>query len=401
MVLPPELARRYVITPGDTIRVGDEASKLHMLLPSHLARLYVEPTNQCNLQCRTCIRNVWDEPMGKMSEAVFARLIEGLRTFSPPPAVTFGGFGEPLSHPNIVDMIREAKALGAAVELITNGTLLTRDISWELVKLRLDVLWVSIDGATPDSYADIRLGASLPRVLENLAHLREALYQTCSNPIPIFATELGIVFVAMKRNIADLPAVMDIGRRAGAKRFLVTNVLPYTREMVDEVLYYRALNDSGYAHLSLPRMDMDETTCAPLYRAMRNVYGNWAGINPRNARNRCPFIENGAGAVSWDGGLSPCLPLLHSHTSHLGHLRYDQHFSRRWAIGNLMEHGLSDLWYAPEHVAFRERVQAFDFPPCAICGSCHMSASNEEDCYGNEFPTCGGCLWAQGVIQCP
>jgi hypothetical protein len=25
----------------------------------------------------------------------------------------------------------------------------------------------------------------------------------------------------------------------------------------------------------------------------------------------------------------------------------------------------------------------------------------EEDCYGNTFPACGGCLWAQGVIQCP
>ncbi len=26
---------------------------------------------------------------------------------------------------------------------------------------------------------------------------------------------------------------------------------------------------------------------------------------------------------------------------------------------------------------------------------------NEEDCFGNTFPTCGGCLWAQGVIRCP
>jgi hypothetical protein len=24
-----------------------------------------------------------------------------------------------------------------------------------------------------------------------------------------------------------------------------------------------------------------------------------------------------------------------------------------------------------------------------------------EDCYGNAFPACGGCLWAQGIIQCP
>jgi hypothetical protein len=30
-----------------------------------------------------------------------------------------------------------------------------------------------------------------------------------------------------------------------------------------------------------------------------------------------------------------------------------------------------------------------------------MSEANEEDCFGNGFPTCGGCLWAQGVLQCP
>jgi hypothetical protein len=30
-----------------------------------------------------------------------------------------------------------------------------------------------------------------------------------------------------------------------------------------------------------------------------------------------------------------------------------------------------------------------------------MAEKNEEDCFANSFPTCGGCLWAQGVIQYP
>ena len=97
---------------------------------------------------------------------------------------------------------------------------------------------------------------------------------------------------------------------------------------------------------------------------------------------------------------------------HLGHyagalenwLRLqDEHecFFRRWIVGNAADRGLSALWNAPEHVAFRERVQTFDFSPCAVCGGCDLSQSNEEDCYGNTFPTCGSCLWAQGVIRCP
>ena len=404
LLLPPELISRYTFKPGSRLRINENQSNLYIHLPSRLAKLYIEPTNQCNLECRTCIRNIWDEPQGMISEEVFSRVMEGLRTFSPEPAVFFGGFGEPLFHPNIVDMVAQGKSLGTSVELITNATLLTRELSRALIRAGLDRLWVSLDGATPESYADIRLGAALPQVLENLSGFREATYAEgsfggCCGFVP--KTGLGIVFVAMKRNIADLPAVIDIGRRFGAERFLVTNVLPYTREMVDEALYYRAINNSGYRHLSLPEMDLNETTYAPVYQAIRNAYGSWASINSENTRDQCPFIESGAGAISWDGNLSPCLPLTHSHTSYLGYLQYEERFSRRWAIGNVMERSLSDLWNTPEHIAFRQRVKTFDFSPCTTCGSCDLSEKNEEDCFGNEFPTCGGCLWAQGVIQCP
>jgi len=404
LALSPELASRYGVKPGDFIHIDDSPDGLHIYRPSRLSKLYIEPTNQCNLDCRTCLRNVWDEPMGKMSEPVFARIIKGLRDFSPTPKIFFGGLGEPLFHPRIVDMVTQVKALGASVELITNATLLSKSLSQELIKTGLDMLWVSIDGATPKSYADIRLGAALPQVLENLHQFQKLLYAKggyygSQGLSP--KTQLGITFVAMKRNITDLPQVIDIGQRLGAEHFMVTNILPYTREMMNEALYYEAINQSTYGHLSLPRMDLDETTHSIIYETLHNIYGTYAGLLSENARNRCPFIANGAGAISWDGNFSPCLPLLHSHTSYLGYLHYYERFSKRWAVGNVTERSLLDIWNTPEHIAFRERVQAFDFSPCATCGSCEWVEKNEEDCFGNKFPTCGGCLWAQGVIQCP
>jgi MoaA/NifB/PqqE/SkfB family radical SAM enzyme len=405
LVLSPELASRYGIKPGARIHVNADTNRLYLYRSPHsLAKLYIEPTSQCNLECVTCIRNDWEEPMGKMSDAVFDSVIEGLRTFSPPPAVFFGGFGEPLSHPRIVDMVAKVKTLGAPVELITNATMLTPELSRNLIKAGLDTLWVSLDGATPESYSDIRLGALLPQVLENLRLFREAslaeadfAFFSGTNP----KTKLGIAFVAMKRNIADLPAVIKIGQRFGAERFSVTNVLPYTKDMISEVLYYRGVYSGSYRPLRLPGMDAAEDTYTPVYQAMRNVYGSWVDFNSENAKNRCPFIESGAGAISWDGNLSPCLPLLHSHTSYLGYWQNEKRSSRRWAIGNVAQKSLPDLWRAPEHIAFRERVQAFDFAPCVTCSGCELSENNEEDCFGNSFPTCGGCLWAQGMIQCP
>lgn len=402
LVLPPELASRYGIKPGVRVRVHEGTNGLHVCRPARLAKLYIEPTNQCNLDCRQCIRNVWNEPLGKMPDAVFNCIIDGLCAYSPLPTILFGGFGEPLFHPRIVEMVARTKALGASVEIVTNATLLTAELSQELITAGIDVLWVSLDGATPESYADIRLGAMLPQVLENVTHFRDALYAkavvTCCGLFPSFKTQLGIAFVAMKRNIADLPAVLNLGRQLHANRFLVTNVLPYTDEMRGEVLYYRTLDDTGYTRICLPRIDVDETTRDALYAAMRSMSVTWAGSIPGNAQDSCPFIESGAGAIGWDGSLSPCLPLLHSHVS----FAIDrERFSRRWTIGNVTEHNLADLWNSPEHIAFRERVQAFDFPPCTTCGGCDLSEKNEEDCFGNVFPTCGGCLWAQGVIQCP
>lgn len=402
LVLPPELATRYEIRPGVRVLVDEGANSFNLLRPARLAKLYIEPTNQCNLNCRTCIRNVWEEPLGKMSDTVFDRVIKGLSAFSPPPTVFFGGLGEPLYHPRIVEMVARSKELGARVEVITNGTLLTADLSRELLAAGIDMLWVSLDGATPESYADIRLGAALPQVIENIAHFRDAINAEvrggCCGWMPKFNAQLGIEFVAMKRNIADLPAVLNLGRQLGVKRFIVTNVLPYTEEMSNETLYSGALAYNPYPHLSLPRINESEITSDPLSQAMRRMNMTWAGSNPQSAKDHCPFIESGAGAVGWDGSLSPCLPLLHSHVSFpLGRER----FSRRWTIGNVTENSLADLWNTPEHIAFRERLQTFDFPPCVLCGGCELAEKNEEDCEGNVFPTCGGCLWSQGVIQCP
>lgn len=164
--------------------------------------------------------------------------MDGLKEYSPMPSVFFGGPGEPHTHPDIVDMVVEAKNRGAIVELISNGTLLSVKMSKNLIEAGLDMLWVSMDGATPESYADVRLGAEFPKVLENITtfhrlRLKKNITGSCAEPggYRIFEKPyIGIVFVAMKRNIKDLPAILSIASNLAASRVLVSNLLPYTRE---------------------------------------------------------------------------------------------------------------------------------------------------------------------------
>ncbi len=401
LVLPPELASQFGLVPGARLRIEPDTNslRLHRSL-QQLAKIYIEPTNRCNITCRTCMRNTWEEPLGTMSAETFDRLLAGLRGLPAKPRVMFAGIGEPLFHPRTIEMVAQVHALGCSVELTTNGTLLTPERSRQLIDAGLEVLWVSLDGATPESYADVRLGAALPQVLENLKQLRP-MRKGFYHPKP----ELGIAFVAMKRNIGDLPKVIALGRSLGASRFSVTNVLPYTQQLRRETLFEHTLKDIAYfssvwlPQVSLPKMEINELTEQAFLDTLRSGCSITFAGNPWSGANDvCTFIESGAMAIGWDGSVSPCPPLLHNHTEYL---RGRKRLSQRHIIGNITEHDLADLWNDSDYAAYRERVQGFAFAPCSFCGGCEMLDANQEDCLGNGFPACGGCLWAQGVIQCP
>jgi MoaA/NifB/PqqE/SkfB family radical SAM enzyme len=401
LIIPREMAAQFGLKPGARVRLESDMNHVRLHRPvTHLNKIYVEPTVYCNLDCRTCIRHVWNEQLGLMTAATFDRILQDIRSIEPRPTIFFGGLGEPLFHQGIVDWIAQAKAIGATVELISNGTLLTEDIARALVASGLDNLWISIDGATPASFADVRLGAQLPLVVENVMRLR-----WLRKGGHFAKPEIDIAFVAMKHNVHELPELLKLARRLGARQVKVSNVLPYTEELRGEILYAQGFRDPTYMpspripRLSLPKMEFDDVTSAPLLQALHSGYNvSLAGNNLGGANDVCHFIESGSISIGWDGGVAPCLPMLHTHTHYY---KAWQHQVKQHVLGNINDGNLMDLWLEPEYVQYRERVHSFAFAPCTACGGCEMLETNEEDCLGNTFPSCGCCLWAQGLIQCP
>ncbi len=395
IILPGDLASLAGLEAGGEAAVFASPEGILLRPPvGQLRKIYIEPTSCCNLACRTCIRNAWDEPIGFMSVETFERIVEDLATRKPAPSVFFGGFGEPLTHPHIANMVKQAARYAARVELITNGLLLDESCAVQLIEAGLTTLWVSLDGASPETYADVRLSESLQRVLHNMSRYRDLFRQKRGGD-----ADMGVVFVAMKRNIDELPKLLALSTRVGIARYLVTNVLPYTRDMCEEVLYHRSIDRINWQPSSWhPRLDMPEIDLTPVTREA--LFQAWS-MRPGSLFKKtyqCPFISQRATAIAWDGSLSPCLALLHSHQSYLFEL---ERMTKRCVYGNLNEVPLSDLWQAAAYRAFREKVEQFDFSPCVYCASCEMAERNQEDCFGNTFPVCGGCLWAQGIVQCP
>ncbi len=404
IVLPPKLARDLGISPGDEIRVDANGHGLH-LGPSitALKRVYVEITNKCNLSCATCMRNVWDVKYGGMSAETFTRILASFEGLPHKPELFFGGYGEPLSHPHILDMIEQAKTAGHSVALISNGILLTEQVTRRLIDLRLNKLWVSLDGASPECYADVRLGDALPVVIENLTRLKAQKYKTFGFSSWAGLPKLGIAFVAMKRNIHDLGEVIKLGTRLGAVEFSISNVLAHNTELLDENLYMRSMSLTPSAQLSplvhMPLMDINEKTIGALTAVLKgmNRLELFGGLLNQNT-DKCPFVERGSMAVRQDGKVSPCLPLLYTHEHFLDNRKRT---SKEYFVGDVHETDLLTIWNHAKYLELRKRLQDFDFSPCAFCNSCEMANENLEDCFGNIQPTCGGCLWAQGMISCP
>jgi MoaA/NifB/PqqE/SkfB family radical SAM enzyme len=404
IVLPPRLARDLGISPGDQIRVDPDGQGLHLRRSiTALKRVYVEVTNKCNLNCTTCMRNVWDVQYGNMSDETFARILSGLESLSHKPELFFGGYGEPLSHPRILDFVEQAKKAGHSVSLITNGILLTEQVTHRLIDLRLDKLWVSLDGASPECYADVRLGDALPMVIENLTRMRSQKFQTFGYSFWAGVPKLGIAFVAMRSNIHDLGEVIRMGTRLGAVEFSVSNVLAHNTELLDENLYMRSMSMAPSAQLSplvhMPLMDINEQTIGALTDVLKgmNRLDFFGGLLNKNT-DQCPFVERGSLSIRQDGKVSPCLPLLYTHEHFLDDRKRT---SKEYFVGDLNEKDLLDIWNEAGYIELRKRLQDFDFSPCAFCNSCEMANENMEDCFGNIQPTCGGCLWAQGLIRCP
>lgn len=365
-----------------------------------LAKVYVEPTTRCNLRCRTCMRGAWDEPGDQMSAATFAALVQGLAEVKTLTSVAFWGIGEPLLHPDLPQMIRQVKQLGARTEVVTNALLLEPPLAAQLVAAGLDRLVVSLDGTTAEAHASVRHGADLHVMERNLAALRQA-----RRDHGVQTPQIGVEYVLTRSNLAQLADLPALARRLGAGFIFVSNVLPYTEEYRDEILYWLAAGDpysaarfDGPTLATMPRVDARPDVLEHLWAVGSPALDAGLLTTRPLTDGICPFVVEGAAAVCWDGSVSPCVPLMHSHRCFVvGRPKS----IRRHVVGNVNSQPLGRIYQAEDYRQFRKRVLDFTFSPCVACGGCDLVDANEEDCFGNPHPTCGDCLWARGVIICP
>jgi MoaA/NifB/PqqE/SkfB family radical SAM enzyme len=380
-----------------TQAAGPRADKV----TTELKKLYIEPTSKCNLACTMCFRNTWiGEAFADMEPQVFDNIMNTMP--GSVETVFFGGMGEPLHHKDILYMVQRASAKGKRTEVLTNGTLLTQKMAVSLLDAGLRMLWVSVDSFETESYEHIRQNSNFSLIKKNISKFNAERVKRDSE------TQLGIAFVAMKSNIGQLGRLAQFAHENSVSKVNISNVIPTDSASQKESLYDRTvsldLNSQHtygiYPEIDAPFMDFQYTGAREgfmdLLRSNCNIL--LSGQPVMRKKRYCRFIEEGNAFVRYDGDVSPCMALLHSGVTFLeGTKRTIHHHS----FGNVKDQGLQDIWGSKEYSEFRDRVRTFDFSPCIQCGGCENREDNCRDCLGNQKPTCGACLWSEGIISCP
>jgi radical SAM protein with 4Fe4S-binding SPASM domain len=340
-----------------------------MAMPELPGELQVEVTGACNLRCRMCLVR-YAPAVGRRDGALDLEQFLGLLDELPAlTKLTLQGLGEPLLSPHLLEMVEAARARRIAVGFNSNGVLLDRATAERLVAAGLSWLHVSLDGATAATYADVRHGTDLrahPRQFERVvANLREllAVRARAGRAEP----RVLLVFVAMRRNLGELEALVDLADELGVDELWVQNLShtfadTATRggDPYGEIRRYSAreslvVGDArARAEAVFARAAARASAIGLPLRLPRLTERPLASAGRRAGERGCDFPWTST-YVTHRGVVQPCCMVMGSD---------------RATLGDLHDGSFAEIWEGEAYRDFRRRLVG-DEPP-EVCGGCSL-----------------------------
>jgi len=244
---------------------------------------------QCNLRCIMCIRRKYaQEELNTLRYdfEIYEQVADG--TFPYARWVQLATAGEPLMANSISEQLRIIKKHSVKLDLVTNATLLNDDDLIEEILKVLGCLHVSIDAATKGTYESIRIGAKFEQVIENIKRfnrLRQRLYRSDKS-------RLHFAVVLMKRNIKELPELIELAKGLGVDSVDCSHVVIHDERMRNESLVYH--KELANHYMELARRKADELNVGlnlpPLFTGVDGVQGKRLKNNSRSEIKICPFL---------------------------------------------------------------------------------------------------------------
>lgn len=130
-------------------------------------------TLRCNIKCKQCA--IWRMPStDELTAEEWKKVISDLRSWLGPYRVQLAG-GEIFVRKDIIDIITHATRNDVLTGVVSNGTLINRELADRIVGSGLGYIHISVDGVTPETHDYIRGIPGLHAItMAALGHLVEA-----------------------------------------------------------------------------------------------------------------------------------------------------------------------------------------------------------------------------------
>ena len=194
-------------------------------------KLKIDTVNQCNLSCIMCHFSnpeVSRQKKTEISPENFSKIAAEIFPFCSEIFLSFST--EPLIHSQLDKVLNiTADYQIPSVSMTTNGLLLNERIIDLIINSNITNLYISIDGASKETYEKIRIGGKFERLISNIKSLNLAK-EKIGSKIP----RLAFNFTMMYSNILDLPDLIQLAHELNIETVAATHLVPLAIASVEQ-----------------------------------------------------------------------------------------------------------------------------------------------------------------------
>jgi radical SAM protein with 4Fe4S-binding SPASM domain len=252
------------------------------------------------------------------------------------------GFGEPFICKDFFKMVKYCKEKKIIVGTVTNGTLLNDATNKKIIDSGLDSIYISVDGANPDTFEYFRKGSNFDQVIENtrnLVHIRGKRKKP----------RIGFNFTGSKHNINELPLVLKLAKDTGVDELRAIEAYAFDYEEIENRIKDKELSKIPFE----VQKSIDETI---LEARKLSIPFKWDGkrartFNEKNKKNKSLHFLTYC-YISYNGNITTCT------------------FAdpEKDSLGNILEQDFKEIWNNENYVSLRKAAYQNLYPP--YCNKC-------------------------------
>ena len=321
----------------------------------------MDTINLCNLRCKMCYYSSdYNRKKEQMDLSLFRKIAE--QVFPKTRFLYLSCATEPTMNKEFASFVRTAGEFKVPfTSFCTNGQLLREDVIQACIDTGQSEIILSIDGATAETYEEIRRGGKWGRLIEKL-DLLASMKQRAKAEKPVTR----INFTCMMSNIHELPAMVRLASDHAVSSLHVRHLLPYSDEQNscrEQMTYLKVFNSvAEEAKNEARNRSIDLFLPDPVVSRQQNT-GKSCLTDPSQleANPYCvlPWVQ---AIISWNGDYRIC--------------------STHRKLGNFNEQSFKEIYDGPKMREIRHRM--LWQPKNACSWNCHEEAYEAPEVDGEE-----------------